>query len=99
MVELRAPGRIRVEVAYVEPGRQFLRGVDLDAGATIADAIAASGVAAAFPHRDIAHSKVGVFSRPATLESVLRDGDRVEIYRPLLIDPKEARRQRAQKPA
>lgn len=92
-----APGRIHVEVAYVEPGRQFLRAIDVAIGATVAQAIAASGVAAAFPHLDVANSKVGVFSRPATHERVLRDGDRVEIYRPLVVNPKEARRKRAQK--
>jgi putative ubiquitin-RnfH superfamily antitoxin RatB of RatAB toxin-antitoxin module len=92
------PERLRVEVAYVEPGRQFLRAVDVPDGATIADAIAASGVAEAFPGLDVAASKVGLFSRPATHDRVLRDGDRVEIYRPLLVDPKEVRRRRAQKP-
>jgi hypothetical protein len=93
-----APERIRVEVAYVEPGRQFLRAVDVAAGATVAEAIAASGVGAAFPHLDVANGKVGIFSRPATHDRVLRDGDRVEIYRPLIVDPKAARRRRAEKP-
>ena len=92
-----APERIRVEVAYVEPGRQFLRAVDVAVGATIAEAIAASDVGAAFPHLDVANSKVGIFSRPATHDRVLRDGDRVEIYRPLIVDPKAARRRRAEK--
>ena len=99
MADSAVSARIRVEVAYVEPPREFLRAVELDAGATVADAIAASGVAVAFAHLDVANSKVGVFSRPATHERVLRDGDRVEIYRPLRVNPKEARRQRAQKPA
>ena len=91
--------RIRVEVACVDPPRQFLRAVELDAGATVADAIAASGVADAFVPLDIAACKVGVFSRPATRDRVLVDGDRVEIYRPLVVNPKEARRRRATKPA
>ena len=91
--------RIRVEVACVTPQRQFLRAFNLPAGASVADAIAASGVAAAFPELDVANAKVGVFSRPATREQALRDGDRVEIYRPLVADPKEVRRRRARAPS
>lgn len=87
--------RLRVEVAYVEPGRQFLQALDLVAGASVADAIAASALAERFPQLDIAALRAGVFSRPATRETVLRDGDRVELYRPLLADPKEVRRRRA----
>ena len=89
--------RIRVEVACVEPPREFLRVVELDAGATLADAVAASGVAAEFPHLDVDACKVGVFSRAATRERLHADGDRVEIYRPLVVNPKEARRRRAAK--
>ena len=98
MVDPVVPARIRVEVAYVEPPREFLHAVELDAGATVADAIAASGIADTFPALDAAQCKVGVFARPATHDRVLRDGDRVEIYRPLIVNPKEARRRRAQKP-
>ena len=93
------PERIRVEVACVEPPREFLRAVALEEGATVADAVAASGVAEAFPQLDVENCKVGIFSRPATRDRVLRDGDRVEIYRPLVVNPKEARRRRAAKPA
>lgn len=99
MAEPAVPARIRVEVAYVEPPREFLRAFELDAGATVAQAIAASGVADVFPALDTTQCKVGVFGRPATHDRVLRDGDRVEIYRPLIVNPKEARRRRAQKPA
>lgn len=89
--------RIRVEVAYARPERQVLIGVTLSSTATALDAIRASGVQASFPEIDLEHQGVGIFGRvlkdPA--RHVLADGDRVEIYRPLLIDPKDARASRA----
>lgn len=87
--------RLRVEVAYAEPDRQWLLPVDLAPGATVADAIEASGIAAAVPGLDIVPDRLGVFGKKASMDRPLRDGDRVEIYRPLLIDPKEERRARA----
>jgi putative ubiquitin-RnfH superfamily antitoxin RatB of RatAB toxin-antitoxin module len=86
--------RIRVEIAYAEPRRQFLRVVELATGATVADAIAASGVAAELAI-DAARLDAGIWSRPVARDTPLADGDRVELYRPLEIDPKEARRRRA----
>lgn len=85
---------VRVEVAYAEASRQFLKRVELAAGATVADAIEASGIAREFGI-DAAALDVGIWSRPAARDRALRDGDRVELYRPLRIDPKEARRRRA----
>ncbi len=90
-------GTIRVEVAYGEPARQVLLVVDLPAGATLAEAIEASGIRGQFPEMEVAPDRVGIFGRKATLDQELRDGDRVEIYRPLLADPKESRRARAAK--
>ncbi|MBX3699895.1 MAG: RnfH family protein [Dokdonella sp.] len=87
---------ILVEVAYAEPGRQFLRALRLPVGSTVAAALAASGVAEVCSI-DPAHCAVGIWSRRVTLQSVLADGNRVELYRPLRIDPKEARRLRAQR--
>jgi putative ubiquitin-RnfH superfamily antitoxin RatB of RatAB toxin-antitoxin module len=86
--------RILVEVAYAEPERQFLRRVELAAGAIVADAIAASGIEreAAI---DAASMAIGIWSKPAAATMLLRDGDRVELYRPLKADPKESRRRRA----
>lgn len=86
--------RIVVEVAYAEPARQFLRQVELDEGATVAAAIAASGVAQDCSI-DADALAAGIWSKPAARETRLRDGDRVELYRPLKADPKEARRLRA----
>ena len=91
------PRRIRVEVAYAEPQRQFLRSLSVAEGASVHTAIHASGVLQAFPALDLASARVGVWSRVVALDAPLREGDRVEIYRPLQVDPKEVRRQRAER--
>ena len=91
------PERIRVEVAYAETGRQFLREIELPAGSTLGEAIVRSAVADEM-RIDVATFDVGIWSKPATRDRVLADGDRVELYRPLLIDPKAARRARAKRP-
>jgi putative ubiquitin-RnfH superfamily antitoxin RatB of RatAB toxin-antitoxin module len=85
--------RIRVEVAYALPGRQELVEVELEQGATAAQAIEQSEILQRVPGLDA--SRIGIFGREVAPAQVLRDGDRVEIYRPLQIDPKDARRQRA----
>ena len=88
---------IDVEVAYAEPARQFLKRVTLETGATIADAIAASGLEAELGI-DASSLATGIWSKPKSPDTLLADGDRVELYRPLLADPKEARRRRARQP-
>lgn len=88
--------KITVEVAYALPQVQRLIQVGLDSPATVGEAISASGIVAEFPDIDLARNRVGVFGRRASLETPLRDGDRVEIYRPLTADPKESRRRRAE---
>lgn len=87
---------IQVEVAYALPGQQSLMRVQLAHGATVEDAIRASGVLQAFPEIDLAKNKVGIFSKLVKLDETVRDKDRVEIYRPLIADPKEVRRKRAE---
>lgn len=87
-------GWIKVEVAYAEPARQFLRQVSLPAGATVADAVAACGIDREYGI-DAAALEAGIWSKRVRRDSVLADGDRVELYRGLRIDPKEARRLRA----
>ncbi len=87
---------IQVEVAYAEPGRQFLRLLELSPGATVADAIRASNVEAECAI-DACDLCVGIWSKAVDPETALVQGDRVELYRPLKIDPKEARRKRAKK--
>ena len=85
---------IEVEVAYAEPDRQFLRRVALARGATVRDAIAASGLESEFGI-DSGRLTPGIWSKPVAPDALLEDGDRVELYRPLVADPKEARRRRA----
>ncbi|WP_440221612.1 RnfH family protein [Dokdonella sp. MW10] len=87
---------IRVEVAYAEPQRQFLRALEVPAGTTLEQAIGASGLADAFGI-DVDTLEAGIWSKRRDRGTVLGDGDRVELYRPLVVDPKEARRRRAVK--
>ncbi len=88
---------IAVEVAYATPERQVLQKLTLAEGSTVQDAIERSDMGAAFPELVIDPDMVGIFGRKVPINRVLRDGDRVEIYRPLIADPKEARRRRALK--
>ncbi|CAM4371853.1 MULTISPECIES: RnfH family protein [Lelliottia] len=89
--------KITVEVAYAMPEKQYLQRVKLEEGATVEEAIRASGLFELRSDIDLAQNKVGIYSRPVKLSDVVNDGDRVEIYRPLIADPKELRRQRAEK--
>ena len=86
---------IRVEVVYALPDKQQLFAVDLPAGATLRQAIDACGVLQKYPEIDLARNKLGIFAKLSKPDTPLRDGDRVEIYRPLIADPKEVRKQRA----
>ena len=90
------PGKIAVEVAYALPEKQYLQRVPLQEGE---EAIRASGLLELRTDIDLTKNKVGIYSRPAKLSDSVHDGDRVEIYRPLIADPKELRRQRAEKSA
>jgi putative ubiquitin-RnfH superfamily antitoxin RatB of RatAB toxin-antitoxin module len=84
-----------VEVAYALPDRQCLLQVEIENDATIETAIYRSGILAMFPDIDLTTQKVGIFGKELKLSEKVHAGDRVEIYRPLSIDPKEARRIRA----
>lgn len=88
------PELLRVEVAYAEPARQFLRALELPRGSTVADAIAASNVACEYAI-DAQTLSVSIWSKVVDRLASLQDGDRVELLRPLKIDPKDARRKRA----
>ena len=94
MAEASAPP-IEVEVAYAEPEAQTIEAVTLPRGATVREAIAASGLAQQYPAMNPERDGVGIWSRVMTLDTALRDGDRVEIYRPLKADPREVRRRLA----
>jgi putative ubiquitin-RnfH superfamily antitoxin RatB of RatAB toxin-antitoxin module len=86
---------IQVEVTYALQARQEIIPLTLPAGSTLQQAVEASGLPAKYPEIDLAKGKFGIFSKLARLDAVLRDRDRVEIYRPLIADPKEVRKQRA----
>ena len=88
---------LRVEVVYALPERQHVVSVRLPAGATVAEAIATSGICGQHPEIELARQAIGVFGRRVSLERLLRHDDRVEIYRPLAADPKTSRRRRAAK--
>jgi putative ubiquitin-RnfH superfamily antitoxin RatB of RatAB toxin-antitoxin module len=88
---------IRVQVCFARPDVQILRDLVVPAGTTIADAIGLSGVLSEAPEIDLTVCQVGIFGKLKTLDTALRDRDRVEIYRPLIADPKESRRRRALK--
>jgi len=87
--------KIRVEVAYAREKQQALLAVQGEPGLSIREAIERSGVLQRFPEIDLAVNKVGVFGKVTSLDTVLADGDRVEIYPPLIADPKQARKARA----
>ena len=91
--------KITVEVAYAMPEKQYLQRVKLEEGATVEEAIRASGLLELRSDIDLSQNKVGIYSRPVKLTDIVNDGDRIEIYRPLIADPKELRRQRAEKAA
>jgi uncharacterized protein len=86
--------KIKVEVAFATEKEQALVAVEGEPGLTVREAIGRSGVLKQFPQIDLSVNKVGVFGKLAKLDQPLEPGDRVEIYRPLIADPKEARKKR-----
>jgi uncharacterized protein len=87
---------IQVEVVYALPHEQRVFTLMINDNLTVKQIIEQSGVLAVYPEIDLAENKVGVFSRNVKLDATVRDHDRIEIYRPLLADPKEIRRKRAE---
>jgi uncharacterized protein len=88
---------LHIDVCYALPDGAFLARVDLRDGATVQEAIEASGVLAQHPEIDLSTQKVGVFGKLRPLDAALADFDRVEIYRALKVDPKTARQRRVDK--
>ena len=86
---------ITVEVVYATAGKQILRRVELAEGSTVKQAIDASGIAGMLPDGAIDALHLGVFAHRVGPDQVVQSGDRIEIYRPLMLDPMEARRRRA----
>jgi putative ubiquitin-RnfH superfamily antitoxin RatB of RatAB toxin-antitoxin module len=91
------PATIRVQVCYATPQRQLLRDLIVAQGCTLQQAIEHSGVLLDAPEIDLSNCRVGIYNKLKTLDTVLREHDRVEIYRPLIVDPKQSRRKRAEK--
>ena len=90
---------INVEVAYALPQRQQIIALKVEPGCTVFDAVERSGILRQFPEIDLASAKMGIFGKAVgkPREATLSDGDRVEIYRPLIADPKVVRKQRAER--
>ena len=88
---------IKVEVAYALPHKQTLIAVELPPGATVLEAAQRSGIASKIEGLDLENASFGIFGNVVASRQVLRDGDRVEIYRPLIADPKEVRKARAER--
>jgi len=84
-----------IEVAYALKEKQTLLSLEMNEGATVKDAIDASGIINSYPQINLTTDKVGIFGKLAKMDTVLREKDRVEIYRPLIADPKQVRKERA----
>ena len=88
---------LRVEVAYALRDEQALIVLEVEEGTTVREAIVRSGLLARYPEVELRRGYVGIFGKTTALHAPLADGDRVEIYRPLIANPKEARRERARR--
>lgn len=89
--------KLKAEVAYATPACQHLIKVLIPMGCTVECVILASGILDICPEINLMQQKVGIFSKPCQLQDLVKEGDRIEIYRPLIIDPKEARRKKSKK--
>jgi putative ubiquitin-RnfH superfamily antitoxin RatB of RatAB toxin-antitoxin module len=89
------PNEILIEVAYALPQKQLIIPIKVKQGVTAEEAIQLSGITKKFPEIDLEVNQIGIFGKLTQLDHVMRERDRIEIYRPLIADPKEIRRQRA----
>ncbi|MYM27933.1 RnfH family protein [Duganella sp. CY15W] len=87
-----------IQVCYASDGLQFLRDLQVPPGTTIEQAIALSGVQQEVPGLNLSELQVGIYAKKKTLDTVVREHDRIELYRPLIADPKNARRRRKSAP-
>jgi putative ubiquitin-RnfH superfamily antitoxin RatB of RatAB toxin-antitoxin module len=86
---------MKIEVAYALENKQTLLALEVDKGTTLKQAVELSGIMASYPKIDLSKDKTGIFGKVAKLDTVLRPKDRVEIYRPLIADAKQVRKERA----
>ena len=91
------PTMLHVEVIYALRNRQVLLAFEVEEETTVKEAIESSGILRRFPDVDLIRMPVGIFGRATRLDARLRDGDRIEIYRPLIADPKQARHARVKR--
>ncbi len=89
--------KITIEVVYGVPHKQKILTLLVDSGCTVEQGIVESGIIALFPEIDLSKNKVGVWNRAVKLSETLNDLDRIEVYRPLIADPKDVRKRRAEK--
>ena len=88
--------KINIEVVYALPHEQVLLQLQMPQHTTVAEAITLSGIMEKHPDIDLDRNKLGIYGKLTRADAVLRDKDRIEVYRPLLADPKEVRRKRAE---
>lgn len=88
--------QIEIELVYALPHEQILLRQQVSEGTTVGQAIESSGLLEKYPEIDLSTNKLGIFGKLAKADTVLREKDRIEIYRPLIADPKEVRRKRAE---
>lgn len=86
---------MQIEVAYALESKQTLLKIEVEAGTTLKQAIELSDILVLYPQIDLTKDKTGIFGKIAKLNTILREKDRVEIYRPLIADPKQVRKERA----
>lgn len=92
-----AAEQINIEIAFALPTKQTLLARQMPAGLTVEEIITRSGILDLYEEIDIKVNKVGIWNRTCKLKDIPKNGDRIEIYRPLIADPKESRRRRAEK--
>lgn len=93
---METTNNITIEVAYALPDEQVILSLEVSDDCIVEDAIKRSGILETYPHIDLTSDKVGIFGKMCKLNATLRNKDRIEIYRKLIADPKESRRQKAE---
>ena len=99
MADVERDSRVNIEVAYAKPSEQRILSVQVDEGTSVLDAVRQSGICEQFPEIDPDSARLGIFGKAVARpgEQAVQEGQRIEVYRPLIADPKEVRRKRAEK--